>query len=222
MSIAPGPSAARLLTWAARHGYGLLALVCVLLWLPGVLSLPALDRDESRFAQSSRQMLDSGNYVDIRFGQVPRYKKPVGIYWLEAAATAIAGPLNRDGRDHAHIWTYRLSSLLGAILAVWLTGWCGALFGAEVGLIGGLLMAASILLTAEATIATTDAVLLASVTGMQGVLLRVWRATKENTPQPSTRLVLAGWAALAAGHPGQGPRRPGGGAGHRHRALGLG
>jgi 4-amino-4-deoxy-L-arabinose transferase-like glycosyltransferase len=190
-AVIPAP---RWLTRLARHGYGVLALVCVLLWLPGVVRLPALDRDESRFAESSRQMLDSGNYVDIRFGQVPRYKKPVGIYWLQAATTAAAGL-----GDHGRIWTYRLPSLLGATLAVWLTFWCGALFGAEAGLIAGLLMAASILLTAEATIATTDAVLLASVLGVQGVLLRVWRAAKENMPPPSTRLVLAGWAACAAG-----------------------
>jgi hypothetical protein len=128
-TVAPAPvPPPRWLTRLARRCYGVLALVCVLLWLPGVLSLPALDRDESRFAESSRQMLDSGNYVDIRFGQVPRYKKPVGIYWLQAATTAAAGL-----GDYSHIWTYRLPSLLGATLAVWLTFWCGSLFGAEAG-----------------------------------------------------------------------------------------
>ena len=70
-------------------------------------------------------MLDSGNLVDIRFGQVPRYKKPVGIYWLQAAATAVAGHIQTSG-DHNHIWTYRLPSLLGGIAAVWLTFWCGS------------------------------------------------------------------------------------------------
>src|SRR5580658_8500007 len=87
----------KLLSWLARRPYTVLALFCLILWLPGILSLPALDRDESRFAESSRQMLDSGNYVDIRFGQVPRYKKPVGIYWAQAATTAMAGPLSRAG-----------------------------------------------------------------------------------------------------------------------------
>ena len=206
-SMAPQPVPPRLLTWAARHGFVVLALACLVLWLPGILSLPALDRDESRFAQSSRQMLDSGNIVDIRFGQVPRYKM-VGIYWLEAAATAIAGPLNRDGRDHAHAWTYRLPSLLGGILAVWLSAWCGSLFSAEAGLLASGLMLASLLLTAEASMATTDAVLLASIIGMQGVLLRIYRAAKENTDPPSTRLVMAGWAALALGIMVKGPVAP--------------
>ena len=106
--------------WPTRFAYPLLAFLCLALWLPGVLSLPALDRDESRFAQSSRQMLDSGNFVDIRFGNEPRYKKPVGIYWAQAAATAVAGHIQNIEGDHSHIWTYRLPSLLGGVAAVWL------------------------------------------------------------------------------------------------------
>src|SRR5689334_24684396 len=103
------------LTRLAKRPFALLALLGLLLWLPGVLSLPALDRDESRFAQSSRQMVESGDVVDIRFGHVPRNKKPVGIYWLQAASTRVAElfPGNR-GHDE-RIWTYRLPSLLGAI-----------------------------------------------------------------------------------------------------------
>src|SRR5277367_5932959 len=46
---------------------GSLLLLCLALWLPGALSLPALDRDESRFAQASKQMVETGDYVDIRF-----------------------------------------------------------------------------------------------------------------------------------------------------------
>ncbi|HWC63633.1 MAG TPA: glycosyltransferase family 39 protein [Rhizomicrobium sp.] len=173
-----------------------------MLWLPGILRLPAIDRDESRFAQSSRQMLESGDFVDIRFGEVPRYKKPVGIYWLQAAATKAAGLGN------THIWTYRLPSLLGGIAAAWLTAWLGSLFTAEVGLLAARLLIATLLLTAEAGMATTDAVLLASIVGMQAVLLSVWRAAKENTAPPSTRLVMAGWAALAISILVKGPVGP--------------
>jgi 4-amino-4-deoxy-L-arabinose transferase-like glycosyltransferase len=204
----PPPAAkSRFISSKALHrlAYPLLAVLCVMLWLPGILSLPALDRDESRFAQSSRQMLDSGNFVDIRFGQVPRYKKPVGIYWMQAAATAIAGHVENlaDGQD-TKIWTYRLPSLIGGIAAVWLTYWLGSVFAAEVGLVAALLLGFSVLLTAEATIATTDAVLLATVIGVQGVLLRVYRAAAEGT-SVSTRLAMWGWAAFALGILVKGP-----------------
>jgi 4-amino-4-deoxy-L-arabinose transferase-like glycosyltransferase len=61
-----------------------------------------------------------------------------------------------------------------------------------------------VLLTAEATIATTDAVLLATVIGVQGVLLRVYRAAAEGT-SVSTRLAMWGWAAFALGILVKGP-----------------
>src|SRR6478735_4765694 len=135
--IAPQPEAVpapRWLAWAARRPFPLLALLGLLLWLPGIVSLPALDRDESRFAQSSRQMVESGDWVDIRLGHVPRYKKPVGIYWLQATATAGGGHDN-------HIWTYRLPSLAGAVAASWLTVWIAlAVTGAEGAFLAGLLM----------------------------------------------------------------------------------
>jgi len=180
----------------ARRPLLWLGLLGLLLWLPGVLSLPPLDRDESRFAQSSRQMVESSNLVDIRLGQVPRYKKPIGIYWLQAASTALFG-----GGDDARIWTYRLPSLLGAIAAARATVWCAAAFlEAETALLAGILMLSTVLLAAEATIATTDAVLLAFALAVQGVLLRVYRAARDpDAPQPSTRLILWGWAAVGAG-----------------------
>lgn len=196
---APGPAdlGPRWLAWAARRPLPLLALLGLLLWLPGIIMLPPLDRDESRFAQSSRQMVESGNWVDIRFGHVPRYKKPVGIYWLQAGATSIAGPFS--GHRDDRIWSYRLPSLLAAIAASWLTVWvAAAVTGAEAAFLAGLFMLGSVLLTAEASIATTDAVLLACVLGVQGVLLRLYRASRDsNAPQPSSRLVMWGWAAFA-------------------------
>ncbi|MGZ5925112.1 MAG: ArnT family glycosyltransferase [Rhizomicrobium sp.] len=201
------PAPPRWLAWAGRRPLPLLALLGLLLWLPGILSLPPIDRDESRFAQSSRQMFQTGNWVDIRFGQVPRYKKPVGIYWLQAAATAIAGPLLGDGRRDDRIWTYRLPSLLGAIAASWLTLWTAlAVTGAEAAFLVGLLMLGTTLLSGEATLATTDAVMLACALGVQGVLLRLYRAARDaEGPRPSSRLVTCGWAAMGFGILVKGP-----------------
>lgn len=198
-------SAAGVLTRLARRPWLTLGVLFVLLWLPGVLSLPPLDRDESRFAQSSRQMLASGNFIDIRFGQVPRYKKPVAIYWLQAAATEVAGL-----GDRSHIWTYRLPSLLGGLLSVILAFWCATAFASiEVAWLAAALLGASLLLSAESTIATTDAVQLACVLGSMGVLLRAYLAGRDpSRTAPSTRLVVAGWAALGAGILVKGPVAP--------------
>jgi 4-amino-4-deoxy-L-arabinose transferase-like glycosyltransferase len=178
--------------WASRRPRLILTLFCLILWAPGVFSLPPLDRDESRFAQASKQMLETGDLIDIRFGHVPRYKKPVGIYWMQSAATAVAGFGERNA-----IWTYRLPSLLGALAAVWLTFWCaGAFLRREVALLAAAMLGGTLLLAGEATIATTDAVLTASILGAQAVLFRVWLAANGSIAAPPRWVVLAGWAAF--------------------------
>src|SRR5437868_10812633 len=101
-----------------RHPLASVLIICALAWLPGFFTLPPLDRDESRFAQATRQMLETRDFVDIRLGQDVRYEKPVGIYWLQAAATTVFGGGTRDA-----IWTYRLPSLIGALAAVAATFW---------------------------------------------------------------------------------------------------
>lgn len=177
----------------------LLFLVCFAAWLPGFFTLPPLDRDESRFAQASKQMLETGNFVDIRFGVEPRYKKPVGIYWLQAVATEVASLATGDTK-HSTIWTYRIPSLLGAFAAVALTFWCATAFlDVEAAFLAALLLGLTMLVSAEAKIAKTDAVLLATVVGAQAVVLRAYLARDPEQPQLSRRMALLGWASLALG-----------------------
>jgi 4-amino-4-deoxy-L-arabinose transferase-like glycosyltransferase len=141
-------------------------LFCLALYGAGLTTLPPVDRDEARFAQATRQMLENRDFVRIRFQEQARHKKPIGIHWLQAAAVA-ASPA---AGDH-EIWPYRLPSLLGAALAAVLTLALGRrLFDAPTAFWGALLTASSLLLTVEAHLATTDAVLLASVVAAQGSL----------------------------------------------------
>jgi len=67
-----------------------LAAISLASFLPGFFQIPPVDRDEARFAQATKQMIETGDYVDIRFQDEARYKKPVGIYWLQAAAVDLA------------------------------------------------------------------------------------------------------------------------------------
>src|SRR6185437_9179761 len=52
-AIAQPAKSARFFEAAAKRPFAALFVLCALLWLPGLFSLPPLDRDESRFAQSS-------------------------------------------------------------------------------------------------------------------------------------------------------------------------
>src|SRR5690349_22726727 len=71
----------------------LLIVVALICMLPGFFSIPPTDRDEARFTQATKQMIESGDYIDIRFQDEVRYKKPVGIYWLQAAIVKAGGAL---------------------------------------------------------------------------------------------------------------------------------
>jgi 4-amino-4-deoxy-L-arabinose transferase-like glycosyltransferase len=151
-----------------------LLLLCLGLYLPGLASLPVMDRDEARFAQATRQMLESGDYLRISFQDEARNKKPALIYWLQAASVAALS----DPASTA-IWPYRLPSFLGAILSVWLTFFFGArLVGRAAALLGAALLAASLGLTIEAHLAKTDAVLLALCVAAQGALALIYRSAR--------------------------------------------
>src|SRR5262252_824100 len=101
-----------------------MSLVC---FLPGFFNIAPVDRDEARFAQATKQMIESDDYVDIRFQDDVRYKKPVGIYWLQAASVK-AGEALGVPRAATTIWLYRVPSLAGAIAAVLLTYWAALAF----------------------------------------------------------------------------------------------
>jgi 4-amino-4-deoxy-L-arabinose transferase-like glycosyltransferase len=72
-------------------------------------------------------MIESGDYIDIRFQDEVRYKKPVGIYWLQAAAVQAGSALGVP-RAQTAIWLYRVPSLLGAVGAVLVTYWAALAF----------------------------------------------------------------------------------------------
>lgn len=140
-----------------------LMLVCAAFFLPGIAGVPPMDRDEPRFAQASKQMLETRDFVDIRFQEEPRHKKPIGIYWLQSAVVSAGEALGVDDAKR-QIWLYRIPSFLGAIAVVLLTFWLGtALMGQGAAFFAALMMASSILLNVEARLAKTDAVLVATI-----------------------------------------------------------
>jgi len=182
------------------HGWAFLVLISLAALLPGLASVPVMDRDEARYAQASRQMLETGNFVDIRFQEVPRHVKPAGTYWLQAGSAAMAG-----GPDKAEIWAYRLPSLLGALIAVLGTAWLGARIAGQgagarpgvVGVVAGTALAVSLVLSVEARTAKTDALLLASVVVAQ---MALWSLLAADRAAPRFRgWPLVFWVAHGVG-----------------------
>lgn len=184
------------------------AVLALIAGLAGVFTLPVLDRDEARFAQATAQMLETGDYVEIRYLDTARHKKPVGIHWLQAASVALVSDV--EARD---IWAWRLPSVLGAMLAAAFTALAGArLYGPGAGFAAGGLFAVSVLLGAEAGIAKTDAMLAATLALAFYAFIALRQAGEIADParrRGAGRLwAVVWWGAVGAGALIKGPVAP--------------
>jgi 4-amino-4-deoxy-L-arabinose transferase-like glycosyltransferase len=200
----PGSRLVRLLdfvTTGHARSVAFLTICGLLFFLPGFFNIPPIDRDEARFAQATKQMVETSDFVDIRFQDDVRYKKPVGIYWLQAGVVETASAL---GLQHAQvrIWLFRVPSLIGAIGAVLLTYWTALAFVTRRGaVLAGLMLCASVLLGVEARLAKTDAMLLFTVVAAMGALARVYLAWQrgEDPEHPPWAWPAIFWTAMAGG-----------------------
>ncbi|MCC6971868.1 MAG: glycosyltransferase family 39 protein [Phycisphaerales bacterium] len=203
-----------------RHARGwragvLLALICLTVYVPGLIQTPPIDRDESRFAQASRQMfeavalpelerspfLHSGGVVIPMVQDKPRLNKPPLIYWLQAASAWLSS-LGDPARDA--IWMYRIPSLLcaiGAVMATWRLG-C-RMFDPRAAWLGAALLAVCPLVAFDAHQARADQLLLFSVVLSQAALWRVWNEKRASWPHAALF-----WLAISMGILAKGPIAP--------------
>jgi 4-amino-4-deoxy-L-arabinose transferase-like glycosyltransferase len=180
-----------------RWAYAVVAAIVLVLALPGVIAMPTMDRDEARFAQASSQMMETGDYVVIRYHNGLRNKKPVGIHWMQAAAVALT-----SGAAAREIAEYRIPSLIGGMLAAMATLWAGsALFSRRAAFIGALILGSCLLLSSEAHIAKTDA-------AQCGFLTVAMAALAHMRVAPGRWKGVLFWFALAVGVLLKGPIAP--------------
>ncbi len=132
---------------------GLFVFLAVLtLSLPQAALLPLLDRDEPRFAEASREMLQSGNFIVPTFNHAPRYAKPPLIYWCQTVSYTLFGE---------NAFAARLPSLLAtAGTALILFTWGVRLGGLQVGMGAALSYAFCLQTVQQGRVATADAPLI--------------------------------------------------------------
>lgn len=144
------------------------------------------DRDSAHFAQATRQMLETGNYFQIRYQDVTRYQKPPGINWLQALSVKLF-----SSPESKAVWPYRLPSVISAWLSVLLTfAFAKRFIKASTAGIAACLLACTILLNVEAHMAVIDTSLLSSVILMQGALWIIYDKTRQG------KTVHWGWSLL--------------------------
>ena len=168
--------------------------------LIGHHTLPPMDRDESRFAQASKQMVTSGDYVTVRFQQDLRAKKPAGIYWLQSASAALFGVDD--------IASYRLPSLIAVLLTVFGTYRLASyIYKPPRALLAAATLGASVLVVAEAHLAKTDSVLMLCCFIQQFALMLIYRSWQQDRPE-NRQHYLVFWLALGVGIMIKGPIAP--------------
>lgn len=126
-----------------------LLLLLPLLW--GLGQAPLFDVDEGAFAEATREMLASGDYLHTTLNGEPRFDKPIGVYWLQAVAVAAFG-LNE--------FALRLPSALSIwAMALALCAFIAPRYGRPVAAFSGLLLVSSIGMLSIGRAATADGLL---------------------------------------------------------------
>jgi 4-amino-4-deoxy-L-arabinose transferase-like glycosyltransferase len=167
----------------------LLAL-CLAVYLPGVLRLPAVDRTEIIWAETTRDMVARGAWADPRYGSAVHQYRPIGAFWAQGAVRWIVGDaLSRD------ITVYRIPSLIAVTLAVLALFWLGrGLVGSETALIASALFAVAPLTVLVSQLAIAEGLSLLPATVAMLALARIYTNAEEPFP---TALLF--WAAVGVG-----------------------
>jgi len=166
-----------------------LLTLCLAVYLPGVMRLPAVDRTEVVYAETTRDMMARGAYLDPRYGETVHQFRPIGAYWAQAKFAWLAG--EGQARD---ITVYRLPGMLSVTLAVLALYWLSApLIGTTAAFIAAALFAVAPLTVLVAHLAIAEGLSLLPATMAMLALLRIYAAPREDDTRA---LALIFWAAL--------------------------
>jgi 4-amino-4-deoxy-L-arabinose transferase-like glycosyltransferase len=176
-----------------RMAAAALLALSLLAYLPGLVGLPPVDRTEVVYAQMSRTMLQSGDALDAHYQEERFPFRPIGITWLQAATGKALGK-----STWGWIGTYRLPSLIAAVLAV-LALWklSAPLVGPRASLIAAAFFAVTPVVALQSQLAIPEGPLLLAIVVAQLALLRLYCATGDGLD--AKRLALGFWAAQGGG-----------------------
>lgn len=177
-----------------RWGPWVLALLALALLLPANNILPLIDRDEPRFAQATREMIERDDWVVPYFNGDYRFDKPIGIYWMMRGCYALFG-INE--------FAARLPSVLSALALVLLTYYIGARwFSTVTGLVAGFGLLTCVQMQIHGRSAVADMPMVVCVLAGQLALFEL--LSDSSTRQP-WRWWWLFWGAVGVGFLVKGP-----------------
>jgi 4-amino-4-deoxy-L-arabinose transferase-like glycosyltransferase len=140
------------------------------------MRLPAVDRTEIIYAETTRDMVARGDWTDPRYGAAAHQYRPIGTFWAQGASRWLAGDaLARDIR------VYRVASLVAVTLAALALFWLGsAIVGAEAALIASALFAVAPLTVLVSQLAIAEGLSLLPATVAMLALARIYTSANED------------------------------------------
>lgn len=131
------------------------ALIAVRLWLAD--TVPVSDATESRYAEISRKMVETGNWITPQFDyNVPFWGKPPLAFWVSAGGIELLGPTELAARAGIFL----LAIGLAVLFFLWLRESLDSVFATS----ATLMLFSSVLYFISAAAVMTDLVLTATVT----------------------------------------------------------
>jgi 4-amino-4-deoxy-L-arabinose transferase-like glycosyltransferase len=160
------------------------------LHLCGTWTLPLIDRDEPRFSEASREMLQRGDWILPTFNNAPRYDKPPLTYWCQMVFYKMFGETDTAARLHSAFFT--------ALTALVIFGFCRRLHGERAAWCAALAftLCLQVMVQAKAAVADMPMVFFVTVAAWAG-----W----ELLAQPSKKWWWIFYGALALGFLAKGP-----------------
>jgi 4-amino-4-deoxy-L-arabinose transferase-like glycosyltransferase len=129
---------------------------CVIFHLIGTWSIPLIDRDEPRFAEASREMIEGSDYVVPHFNSQLRLDKPPLAYWAQIASYRIFGENDFAARFP--------SGVAAALVAMSILVWGRQIGGDRIGWFAAIIFTLSLQTFLHAKAAVADMWLVLFVT----------------------------------------------------------
>jgi len=143
--------------------YILLAVICAALFFVELGATPLIGLDEALYAECSREMAASGNYIVPTYNGIPFFDKPPLGYWLQAASIHVFG---------VNSFAVRLPSALCALLVIGLIVFLGIrLYSRSAGLFAGFALATAIYTLPLARLCSLDMLFTLTITAALGAFL---------------------------------------------------
>jgi 4-amino-4-deoxy-L-arabinose transferase-like glycosyltransferase len=176
--------------------YAILFFGCTVFHIVGTWSVPLVDRDEPRFAEASREMIERSDYIVPHFNDQLRLDKPPLAYWAQVASYRMFGENDFAARFP--------SAIAAALVAMSILAWGTRIDSERVGWFAAIIFTLSLqtFLHAKAAVADMWLVLFVTIAHWSG-----WELI--NNPESSIQCRWKWWAifylSLALGFLAKGP-----------------